>query len=151
MWLTYWTTRSMLMHHYFNLGLSYFPFFKVLLICLPANWNHAFSGVEVEYGINSLCMIYKWYWMCRLRQRMFIPCILKLSWYWMMKYSWLCCSLRRSFSVSCVITRSSSNVWLICWYLWGVPSTGPDPGLLACLPQTNKISLDQNPIMTSSV
>lgn len=81
------------------------------------------SLFKVSFLPHNFCL--------HMNRWMFIPCILRLSWYWMMKYSWLCCSFRRSFSVSCIITRSSSNVWLICWYLWGVPSTGPAPGLLA--------------------
>lgn len=56
----------------------------------------------------------------------------RLSWYWMMKYSWLCCSLRRSFSVSWVNRRSSSKAWLICWYFWDMLSIMPTTGELDC-------------------
>lgn len=56
----------------------------------------------------------------------------RLSWYWMMKYSWLCWSLRRSFSVSWVSRRSSSKAWLICWYFWDMLSIIPPTGELDC-------------------
>lgn len=44
------------------------------------------------------------------------------SWYWMMKYSCVCCSFFSSFSVSWVTRRSSSKVWLICRCFWDMAS-----------------------------
>ena len=49
-------------------------------------------------------------------QQCALPWMRRFSWYWMMKYSWLCCNFLSSFSVSCVARRSSSKAWLICWW-----------------------------------
>lgn len=64
--------------------------------------------------------------------RLVSPWMRRLSWYWIMKYSWLCWSLRRSFSVSWVNRRSSSKAWLICWYFWDMLSIMPPTGELDC-------------------
>lgn len=50
------------------------------------------------------------------------------SWYWMMKYSCVCCSFLSSFSESCVMSRSSSKVWLICRCFCDMASTREPAG-----------------------
>lgn len=54
------------------------------------------------------------------------------SWYWMMKYSCVCCSFLSSFSESCVMSRSSSKVWLICRCFWDMASTREPDGEGLC-------------------
>lgn len=54
------------------------------------------------------------------------------SWYWMMKYSCVCCSFFSSFSVSWVTRRSSSKVWLICRCFWDMASARLLAGEVLC-------------------